>query len=110
MGGPEHIYAVQHIRKMRGGSQAHLLRASDNYFYICKFQNNPQDIRILVNEYLARLTACSCHCAATKFTSAVRRYGLVPQAWNIVKAFWSNYFQAPGADLVSYSPSTMPGR
>jgi hypothetical protein len=58
MGGPEHIYAMQHVRRMRGGSQAHLLRASDNYFYICKFQNNPQDIRILVNEYLAtRLAA-----------------------------------------------------
>src|SRR6185437_15806015 len=53
MGGPEHIYAVQHIRRMRGGSQAHLLRASDNQFYICKFQNNPQDIRILFNECLA---------------------------------------------------------
>ena len=53
MGGPEHIYAVQHVRRMRGGSQAHLLRASDNHFYITKFQNNPQDVRILANEYLA---------------------------------------------------------
>ncbi len=49
----EAISAVQHIRKMRGGSQAHLLRASDNHFYVTKFQNNPQDIRILANEYLA---------------------------------------------------------
>jgi hypothetical protein len=46
------IYAVQHIRKMRGGSQAHLLRASDNQFYVTKFTNNPQHIRILANEYL----------------------------------------------------------
>jgi hypothetical protein len=58
MGRPEHIYAMQHVRRMRGGSQSHLLRASDTHFYICKFQNNPQDIRILVNEYLAtRLAA-----------------------------------------------------
>jgi HipA-like protein len=58
MGEPKHIYAVQHVRRMRGGSQAHLLRVSDHHFYICKFQNNPQDIRILVNEYLAtRLAA-----------------------------------------------------
>jgi hypothetical protein len=48
----EPIYAVQHIRKMRGGSQAHLLRASDNQFYVTKFRNNPQHIRILANEYL----------------------------------------------------------
>jgi hypothetical protein len=38
---------------MRGGSQAHLLRASDNHFYVTKFQNNPQAVRILANEYLA---------------------------------------------------------
>ena len=47
------IYAVQHIRRMRGGSQAHLLRASDNHYYVTKFQNNPQHIRILFNEYFA---------------------------------------------------------
>jgi HipA-like protein len=48
----EPLSAVQHIRKMRGGSQSHLLRASDGNFYVLKFQNNPQDIRILANEYL----------------------------------------------------------
>jgi hypothetical protein len=49
----EQIYAIQHVRKMRGGAQAHLLRASDNHYYVTKFQNNPQAIRILANEYLA---------------------------------------------------------
>lgn len=47
------LHAVQHIRKMRGGSQAHLLRASDGGFYVTKFQNNPQHIRVLANEMLA---------------------------------------------------------
>jgi hypothetical protein len=47
------LYAVQHVRRMRGGSQAHLLRASDNHYYVTKFQNNPQHIRILFNEYFA---------------------------------------------------------
>jgi hypothetical protein len=37
---------------MRGGSQAHLIRASDNHLYVTKFQNNPQHVRILANEYL----------------------------------------------------------
>jgi hypothetical protein len=46
------LYAVQHIRKMRGGAQADLLRASDNNYYVTKFQNNPQDRRILANEFL----------------------------------------------------------
>src|SRR5579859_1905341 len=47
------LYAVQHVRRMRGGSQAHLLRASDGAFYVTKFQNNPQHIRVLANEMLA---------------------------------------------------------
>jgi hypothetical protein len=48
----EPLYAVQHIRRMRGGSQAHLIRASDNNLYVTKFQNNPQHIRVLASEYL----------------------------------------------------------
>ena len=47
------LTAVQHIRRMRGGSQAHLLAASDGHLYITKFQNNPQHIRVLANEFLA---------------------------------------------------------
>jgi hypothetical protein len=50
---PNPIQAVQHVRKMRGGSQTHLIRASDNHFYVTKFQNNAQAVRILANEYLA---------------------------------------------------------
>jgi hypothetical protein len=40
---------------MRGGSQAKLLRASDGYWYITKFQDNPQGLRVLANEMLASL-------------------------------------------------------
>jgi hypothetical protein len=41
------------IRKMRGGSQAHLLEGADGAFYVVKFSNNPQHRRILINEWLA---------------------------------------------------------
>jgi len=47
------IAAVQHLRVMRGGSQAHLLRASDGAYYVTKFQNNPQHVRVLANELIA---------------------------------------------------------
>jgi len=47
------ISAVQHLRRLRGGSQSHLLRASDGASYVTKFQNNPQHIRVLANEMLA---------------------------------------------------------
>src|SRR5437762_1010741 len=38
---------------MRGGAQSHLMRAEDDYFYVVKFQNNPQHVRVLANELLA---------------------------------------------------------
>jgi hypothetical protein len=47
------ISAVQHLRPLRGGAQAHLLRASDGACYVTKFQNNPQHIRVLANEMIA---------------------------------------------------------
>lgn len=47
------IAAVQHVRRMRGGAQAQLIRADDGHFYVVKFQNNPQHIRVLANEFLA---------------------------------------------------------
>jgi hypothetical protein len=47
------LAAVQQIRRMRGGSQSHLMRASDGGFYVVKFCNSPQGIRILANEMFA---------------------------------------------------------
>jgi len=47
------ISAVQHLRPLRGGAQAHLLRATDGNCYVTKFQNNPQHIKVLANEMLA---------------------------------------------------------
>ena len=44
------VLARRFLRKMRGGAQAHLLEASDGYFYVVKFLNNPQHRRILINE------------------------------------------------------------
>jgi hypothetical protein len=47
------VSAVQHLRPLRGGAQSHLLRATDGNWYVTKFQNNPQHIRVLANEMLA---------------------------------------------------------
>ena len=52
------LVAIQQIRRMRGGAQSHLMLASDGHFYVVKFSNNPQHIRVLANELLAtRLAA-----------------------------------------------------
>ena len=46
------LTAIRHVRKMRGGAQAHLLEAYDGHWYVVKLQNNPQHWRVLVNELL----------------------------------------------------------
>ena len=45
--------AVEHLRRMRGGAQSHLMRCEDGNYYVVKFENNPQGPRILANEMLA---------------------------------------------------------
>src|ERR1700743_2276178 len=47
------VVAVQHVRRMRGGAQGHLMRCSDGHYYVVKFQNNPQHLRVRVNEMWA---------------------------------------------------------
>jgi hypothetical protein len=47
------IHAKQHLRPMRGGAQGHLMFADDGHYYVVKFQNNPQHVRVLANELLA---------------------------------------------------------
>src|SRR6202161_1161859 len=46
------LTAIRHVRKMRGGAQAHLMEADDGNWYVVKFRNNPQHWRVLVNEVL----------------------------------------------------------
>jgi hypothetical protein len=38
---------------MRGASQPYLLGCEDRFYYVVKFQNNPQHVRVLANEMLA---------------------------------------------------------
>ena len=47
------LYAVQQVRRLRGGSQSQLLRASHGSYYVTKPLNNPQHVRVLANEMLA---------------------------------------------------------
>jgi hypothetical protein len=47
------VNARRLVRKMRGGAQAHLIEADDGNFYVVKFKNNPQHLRVLINELIA---------------------------------------------------------
>ncbi|MCX6611809.1 MAG: hypothetical protein NTW74_13265 [Acidobacteria bacterium] len=48
------VTATNWLRPMRGGSQTHLLKASDGHHYVVKLTNNPQGIRTLINEWIAQ--------------------------------------------------------
>jgi hypothetical protein len=51
------LRAVEEIRRMRGGCQSHLMRCSDDRYYVVKFPNNPQGRRVLANELLCTTLA-----------------------------------------------------
>ena len=40
------------LRRMRGGSQSHLVEGEDGQFYVAKFLGNPQGNRTLINEWI----------------------------------------------------------
>ncbi len=45
--------AVQAVARMRGGAQSQLMLGADGRLMVVKFQNNPQGVRVLANEWLA---------------------------------------------------------
>jgi hypothetical protein len=51
------VTALHHVREMRGSAQSQLMYCSDGSFYVVKFTNNPQHLRVLANEMLASLLA-----------------------------------------------------
>jgi hypothetical protein len=51
------LFATEHVCRIRGGSRPHLMRCSDNEYYIVKFQNNPQGTRTLANDLFGTLLA-----------------------------------------------------
>ncbi|WP_263366932.1 HipA domain-containing protein [Edaphobacter bradus] len=54
------VLAVQAIRRMRGGAQSQLMLGADGRLWVVKFQNNPQHLRVLANEFIAtRLAAAA---------------------------------------------------
>jgi hypothetical protein len=73
------LRALEHIRKMRGGAQSHLMRCSDGGYYVVKFLNNPQHPRILVNEMLGtslagRLGLPTVPCAVVEVDAELIRF------------------------------------
>jgi len=53
------VLAVQAIRRMRGGAQSQLMLGADGKLWVVKFQNNPQDLRVLANELIATRMAAA---------------------------------------------------
>lgn len=49
---PVTVRAREHVRRMRGGANSHLMLADDGCYYVVKFRNNPQHPRVLINELI----------------------------------------------------------
>jgi hypothetical protein len=76
--------AVEEIRRMRGGAQAHLMRCADNNYYVVKFQNNPQGRRILANELLATRMAARLGLPVAGAETVEVRRGLIERTDDLV--------------------------
>lgn len=50
--GPVAVVATRLVKKLKGGSQPHLVECSDGTHCVVKFRNTPQHRRVLVNEWI----------------------------------------------------------
>jgi hypothetical protein len=46
------VEARRFVRKMSGGSQGHLIESAEGDAYVVKFTNNPQHLRVVINEWI----------------------------------------------------------
>ena len=76
--------AMEQIRRMRGGAQAHLMRCAGEEYYVVKFQNNPQGVRILANELLATRLAARIGLPTAQAAVVEVREGLIQDTEDLV--------------------------
>jgi hypothetical protein len=69
--------ALYHVQRMRGGAQSHLMFCDDDRFYVVKFRNNPQHVRVLANEMLANLLAAHVGLPVPEFEQVEVRQELI---------------------------------
>ncbi len=76
------VQGMEQIRRMRGGSQPHMMRCADkrskDLYFIVKFKNNPQSRRVLVNDLF-------CSTLARKVALPVPRVALVDVIEDMVR-------------------------
>ncbi len=76
--------ALEQVKRMRGGAQAHLMRCSSEEYYVVKFQNNPQGVRILANELLATRLAARIGLPTARAAVVEVREGLIQLTEDLV--------------------------
>jgi len=76
--------ALETIRRMSGRTQAHLMRCADGGYYVVKFQNNPQHVRILANELLGTRLAARLGLPTPPAEVIEVRKELIDLAWELV--------------------------
>lgn len=94
--------AVRFLRKLRGGTQAHLVQCDDGHFYAAKSPVNPQGIRVLVNEYLGSQVFRSIDIATARVTPIILSQKFLKANPEMAFAFKTNHIALkPGVHLGS---------
>jgi hypothetical protein len=100
------VLAVEQVRRMRGGTQSHLMRCSDGEYYVVKFQNNPQGARILANEMLGSALASRLGLPTPEIAIVDVRNRLIELTEDLVVQFGrGRYPCSPGLCFGSRYPS-----
>lgn len=120
----EEVEATRWVRTMRGGTQAHLVQASNGASYVVKSPQNPQGRRVLVNEWitagiLEHLGLSGAPVCAIRITksfldasgaSMAIRTGHHVAAWAPCLALGSRHISRDGTTAVyDYLPSSIIG-
>lgn len=91
---PECVRALEFVRKLRGGSQPILVKASDGFLYVVKFQNSLQGPNILFNEAMG--------------TELYRNSDLLVPEWRVVRVSEKFVTRNPGCWMETESGHQRP--
>ena len=102
--------AVEHIRRnARRRFQAHLMRCDDGGWYVVKFQNNPQHVRVLANEMLASRMAARMGLPVARVEVVEVREDLIALTAELVVQLGSRTGALPGGTAVRLAIPGRPG-
>lgn len=78
---------------MAGGSQAYLMLGDDGKFWVVKFQNNPQHLRVLANEFIVSTLASAAGLNVPEFAVIEVTPWLAAESRNLIIDFGKSRYE-----------------